>query len=332
MISVTLYSRTGCKLCEQTEADLKALQDFIPHKLSVIDIDSDPTLREMVALEIPVVEVGRFRLKAPFTRQELQKTLSDSRDQQVEFDRKQQNEVVVNTLHGKKQGDSDRFSVWFSRHYLGMINFLLLLYVGIPFLAPIFKKAGWNGPAEIVYKIYSPLCHQWAFRSFFLFGEQSYYPHAAAKVPGAITFEQASGISDANDPNRLQARNFEGTPLLGYKVAFCERDVAIWGAMALFGLVYAATGRRLPKMHWAVWILVGLVPIGLDGFSQLLSQIPIAFIQAILPYRESTPFLRTLTGFLFGFSTAWFMFPIIEESMAETRRLSSPKFTHRISN
>ena len=36
-------------------------------------------------------------------------------------------------------------------------------------------------------------------------------------------------------------------------------------------------------------------------------------------YRESTPLLRTLTGALFGFSTAWFGFPLIEESMAETR-------------
>jgi uncharacterized membrane protein len=68
-----------------------------------------------------------------------------------------------------------------------------------------------------------------------------------------------------------------------------------------------------------------MVPIGLDGFSQLFSQIPIAFIQTYLPYRESTPILRTLTGFLFGFTTAWFMFPLIEETMAETRRLFSKR-------
>jgi uncharacterized membrane protein len=69
-----------------------------------------------------------------------------------------------------------------------------------------------------------------------------------------------------------------------------------------------------------------MVPIGLDGFSQLFSQIPNAFIQSILPYRESTPFLRVLTGFLFGISTAWFMFPLIEESMSDTRRLLAKKF------
>jgi uncharacterized membrane protein len=96
--------------------------------------------------------------------------------------------------------------------------------------------------------------------------------------------------------------------------------------MALFTLIYAATGRRLPKLHWLIWVLIGLGPIGLDGFSQLFSQIPSTFIQSFLPYRESTPFLRTLTGFLFGFSTAWFMFPLIEETMVDTRKMLSKKF------
>jgi uncharacterized membrane protein len=326
MISVTLYSRAGCKLCEEAEADLKALQELIPHKLTVIDIESEPSFRESFALDIPVVEVGPFKLKAPFTRQDLQMTLGAASDRRAQLERINDKAFQMNTSGSQSITGADRFSYWLSKHYLAVFNLFLLLYVGIPFLAPIFKKVGWNGPAEVVYKIYSPLCHQWAFRSFFLFGEQPYYPHVAAKVPGVLSFEQVSGITDINDPSRLQARLFEGTSSLGYKVAFCERDVAIWGAMALFGLVYAISGRRLPKMHWIVWILVGLVPIGLDGFSQLFSQIPSAFIQTYLPYRESTPFLRTLTGFMFGFSTAWLMFPLIEETMVDTRRLLSKKF------
>jgi uncharacterized membrane protein len=91
-------------------------------------------------------------------------------------------------------------------------------------------------------------------------------------------------------------------------------------------VVYSLSGRKLPKIHWLIWIVLGLGPIGLDGFSQLFSQIPNAFIQSILPYRESTPVLRVLTGFLFGITTAWFMFPLIEESMADTRRLLAKKF------
>jgi len=326
MITVTLYTRAGCELCKHAEEDLKALQEVIPHQLAVLDIDSDPAMRELFDLEIPVVEAGPFRLKAPFTRQELQMTLGAAADRRLQLESINDKTFQVNTSRTQTISKADKLSYWISKHYLAIFNAFLILYIGIPFLAPIFKKAGLNAPAEVIYKIYRPLCHQWAFRSFFLFGEQAYYPHAAAKIPGVLTFEQVSGITDLTDPSRIQARVFEGDALLGYKIALCERDVAIWGALALFGVVYALTGRKLPKLHWLIWVLVGLGPIGLDGFSQLFSQIPSTFIQSILPYRESIPLLRVLTGFLFGLFTAWFMFPLIEESMADTRVLLAKKF------
>jgi uncharacterized membrane protein len=326
MITVTLYSRANCELCNQAEQDLLSLQKEIPHQLAILDIDSDPALRDTFALEIPVVDAGPFRLKAPFTRQELKMTLGAAADRRSQLESINDKTFQVNTSGTQTIGRADKISYWITKHYLAIFNFFLILYIGIPFLAPILKKMGWNKPAEGIYRIYRPLCHQWAFRSFFLFGEQAYYPHAAAKIPDVLTFEQVSGITDLNDPGRLQARVFEGNSLLGYKVALCERDIAIWSAMALFGLLYALTGRKLPKQHWLIWLLIGLGPIGLDGFSQLLSQIPNTFIQTLLPYRESTPFLRSLTGFLFGLTTAWFMFPLIEESMVDTRILLARKF------
>jgi uncharacterized membrane protein len=93
---------------------------------------------------------------------------------------------------------------------------------------------------------------------------------------------------------------------VGYKVALCERDMAIYGAILLFGIIYALTGRRIKPLHWMLWLLLGLGPIGLDGFSQLFSQMEWAWLASILPYRESTPFLRVLTVGLFGLTTAWF--------------------------
>ena len=328
MLTVTLYNRPGCHLCEQTKTDLEALQSAIPHQLVEIDIETDPALVSKFALEIPVVEVGPYRLKAPFTRQELQVTLRAASDRKSHLERLDDKSYQAAVERGQKVTASDRFSYWMARHYMLVFNLFLLLYVGVPFLAPAFKDIGWNGPAEVIYKAFSPLCHQWGFRSWFLFGEQAYYPHAEAGIPGAITFEAATGISDQTDPARQQVRQFEGNPVLGFKVALCERDVAIWGSMLLFGLIFAFTGRRIPKLHWILWLIVGLAPIGLDGFSQLFSQLPppYNFLHAILPYRESTPLLRSLTGFLFGFATAWFMFPVMEETMADSRRQLMKKF------
>ena len=102
--------------------------------------------------------------------------------------------------------------------------------------------------------------------------------------------------------------------------------IAIPVMMALgfiFGVLFALTGRKWKSLPLWAWLIFGILPIGLDGVSQLLSQWT-AFLGWI-PYRESTPFLRTLTGFLFGFTTAWFGYPLIEEAMADTRRIMKTK-------
>ncbi|MFH2102916.1 MAG: glutaredoxin family protein [Chloroflexota bacterium] len=326
MITVTLYTRPGCHLCEQAEEELNSLQEQFPHRLVLIDIETDPAIEKAYALEIPVIEAGPYRLKAPFTRQELQMTLGAARDRKAHLEKINDRAYRSSVAQSQEFTFGDRLSYWITRHYLAIFIVFLLLYVGTPFLAPVFRRAGWEEPANLVYKLYKPLCHQWGFRSWFLFGEQAYYPHAAAQIPDVLTFEEVSNITDYNDPSRMDARWYQGDEFVGYKVALCERDVAIWGAMLLFGLLYAATGRRLPQIPWWLWIVAGLFPVGLDGFSQLLSQIPIDFIQSIFPYRESTPLLRTLTGISFGWMTAWFGFPMVEETMQDSRRILAKKF------
>ncbi|RMF42404.1 MAG: DUF2085 domain-containing protein, partial [Anaerolineae bacterium] len=141
-------------------------------------------------------------------------------------------------------------------------------------------------------------------------------------VEGWKTYEQ---VINPNSDDLLAARGFIGNENTGFKVAFCERDVAIYAAMLLFGLLFALTGRKLPPLPWYLWVLIGIGPIGLDGFSQLISQIPLDAIHRFLPYRESTPLLRTLTGGLFGLTTAWFIFPMVEQAMRDTRALLESK-------
>ena len=109
----------------------------------------------------------------------------------------------------------------------------------------------------------------------------------------AVDFETATGIEHLHDPNdysRLEARRYVGDETVGYKVALCERDVAIYASILFFGLLFGLTGRRFPQLHWSLWILLGLGPVGLDGFSQLFSQFDWQALAAFLPYRESTPF------------------------------------------
>ncbi|MEJ2600302.1 MAG: DUF2085 domain-containing protein [Anaerolineales bacterium] len=323
MIDVILYSRENCHLCEQARTDLEALKKEIPFKLKILDVDQDEKLKTAYDQILPLVEIGPYRLKAPFSRDELRVTLGAARDRLDHIERVGQSPQLDAVWHSKKWTKADSFSYWFSRHWLGVFNVFVLFYFGLPILAPVMMKAGLDAPAGVIYRGYSFVCHQLAFRSFFLFGEQSAYPRAAAGVPGILTFQQATGMSEASTINALYAaRAFVGNPQIGYKIALCERDIAIYGAILLFGLFFWATRRRLPPLPWYLWILIGIVPIGLDGFSQLLSQPPLS----LFPLRESTPTLRALTGFLFGFCTAWFGYPLVEQTMVETQQIMSEKW------
>jgi uncharacterized membrane protein len=321
MINVKLYSRKDCHLCEQTQKDLGVIQEEVPHHLSIIDIDEDPKLAKLYGAVVPVVEVGPYRLQAPFTFQDLQITLKAAQlnaqqDQMIE-DAVERGDLPLERGWSK----SDRFSYWMSHHYLAFFNVLIGIYLGLAFMAPVFQKIGAKGPANILYTGYSFVCHQLAYRSWFLFGEQTAYPTAAAGVKGWQTYEAITGLDPNTATGLWDARAFRGNELMGYKVALCERDVAIYGAMLLFGLAFALLRNRFPNFRplpWYVWLLLGIVPIGLDGGTQLISQFFPQF-HNILPYRESTPFLRTLTGALFGIFTAWFGYPYLEESMSETR-------------
>jgi hypothetical protein len=100
--------------------------------------------------------------------------------------------------------------------------------------------------------------------------------------------------------------------------------VAIYGGIFLAGLVFALVRGKIKPLPLSFWVLFGIVPIGLDGFSQLLTGLPIPGLSA-LPARESTPFLRTLTGGLFGVMNVWMAYPYVEETMAETRALVAAK-------
>ncbi|MBN8580654.1 MAG: DUF2085 domain-containing protein [Anaerolineae bacterium] len=323
MLNVTLFTKKDCPPCEEVKANLAALQTKYPHRLAEIDVEADAALRAKYTNLVPVLEIGPYTISAPISAQKLQMTLGAASDRKSQLEKLDDPIYKYKTEKGKTLSTGDRISYWISKRYLLLLNLFMLLYVGLPFLAPTLMKLGAEAPAQALYRVYKPLCHQFAFRSFFVFGEQPFYPLAEANVAGYKTFEEVTGIVGVDDPysmTRFDARNYIGDDTVGYKVALCERDIAIYLAILFFGIVFGLTGRRFKSLHWIAWLLLGIAPIGLDGFSQLFSQFNWEWLSALVPYRESTPFLRVLTGALFGLATAWFAYPNIEESMSETRQ------------
>jgi len=321
MIIVTVYRSANCPLCDEVIAHLQELQSAYDLQIAVVNIEKGENSQPLGEDALPIVEVGPYRLHPPFSRQTLEITLGAARDRQAQIQRVDE-KAYQNRVHKTEHWTAaDALSLWLSRHYLALFNLFLLLYVGLPFLAPVSLRMGWTGLANAIYKVYSPLCHQLAFRSWFLFGLQPYYPREVAHLPDIASYEAVTGL---NSQDLARARALTGgeavgygAGALGYKVALCERDVAIYGSMLLFGLVFALTGRRWKSLPWYLWVVVGLLPIAVDGLSQLPGLIPFFSRWALV--RESTPLLRTITGFLFGWTTMWYLYPIIEENMRETR-------------
>ena len=170
-------------------------------------------------------------------------------------------------------------------------------------------KLGATTPAIILYRLFKFLCHQLPYRSFFLFGAQPYYPlEAAGMTQLPLSFEAALEKFSLTFDKPV---NFYGNELMGYKSALCQRDIAIYLGFGLFCLAFFLSRNRIKRVHWAVWLALGIVPIGLDGGSQLVSQ----FLPFLDTARESTPIFRVITGALFGWMTAWFILPFLDKNL-----------------
>ena len=302
-MQVIFYYSPESTASGQARKLLQELRGEFGFNLIEIDLEQEPDLRREYQHKAPVVKVGPYTLEAPLTKLDLQVALR----------------AASTTSPSAMGGESDR--PWarrvnrglflLSRHWLTVFSLLVLGYGGLPFVAPTLMKLGATGAARVIYTAYSPFCHQLAFRSWFLFGEQPVYPRELAGLD-LKTYEQATGLGELDF---VSARRYLGDEQIGYKVALCQRDIAIYAGIFVAGLLFGLVRSRLKPLPLGYWFILGILPIALDGGSQLVSQIGLLSI----PARESSPLLRTLTGGLFGMVNVWMAYPHVEASMRETR-------------
>jgi hypothetical protein len=228
----------------------------------------------------------------------------------------------------------DRIFYRVSRHWLPLFIAGFGLFVGLPWLAPVFMKAGWTGPARAVYTVYSFFCHQLPQRSFFLYGPN----------PMPTLDEVVRAGAGSRDPFSL--REFVGTPALGYKVAWSDRMVSMYTSIPLAALAWWALRRRLkPLPIWGFALFA--LPIVLDGGSHMLSDLagigqgfrdsnlwlstltggalPSTFYagDAVGSFNS---WMRLITGALFGIGLGWFSFPALDESFADMAHQIEARF------
>ncbi len=189
----------------------------------------------------------------------------------------------------------DRQIARLARHWLAVFNVCAAIYTLLPVLAPLLMA--WSAPqaGRIIYLLYAPACHQLPERSLFFFGPQLTY-----------TVDELWALGELPQTDLLSRKQFIGSPLVGYKTAFCQRDLALYGGLLIGGLAFGLVRRRLKPMSLLAFGLC-LLPLVLDGGTQLIG------------LRESNVWLRLFTGGLGGLGTIWMLYPHVQVAFDEMR-------------
>jgi uncharacterized membrane protein/glutaredoxin len=307
MHCVVLYTRADCPLCDEAGALLARLQHEYHFTVREVDINLDSELLRRYQHAVPVVAVGNgLTVKAPVTEERLRWAL----DRVIPVGAAPVGDLAPQPQVTGRLRDLiitlDRLIFRFAKHWLLVFNLLVGVYVGLPALAPALMASGAQSPARLIYTVYRPMCHQLPWRSFFLFGERFFYSRDYL----------VSQVGEAPLADLWTAGRFYGTPRLGYKMAFCERDIATYGMMLVAGILFGLVRKRLKPLPWPVFVLF-LVPMGIDGGLQFIG------------LYESTPFLRVITGGLFGLGAVWLAYPYFEMGMQDVRQELQRKFGWR---
>ncbi|MCY3836154.1 MAG: DUF2085 domain-containing protein [Anaerolineaceae bacterium] len=237
-----------------------------------------------------------------------------------------------------------------ARHWLNAVTLAIALFTSGALAAPLLAHSGLHSASHTLYDLYSPFCHQFAFRSFFLFGENLFYPREISGS-SAPPFEDAALASApfrslyrtqiAIGQNRGRPRGPLGEensipqdePALTRKNLLVYSPALQFAARDFIGDANFGYKIALCERDFAIWLAMLLAALAfrrLRGRLQpppislylLLGLAPIAIdgLSQLLGYppfqfwpeRETLPHFRVLTGALFGAMNVWLIFPHFE--------------------
>ncbi len=247
-------------------------------------------------------------------------------------------EQVQHPANPRKRLRLVRATYWFTKHWLFLFVVIFGLYNLLPFAAPVMMRLGWSSLGNVIYDLYGTQCHQMAQRSFFLFGERLMY--TLNELPLILT---GNSLDDT-----LALRGLRGNETLGWKVAWSDRMVYMYGSLWVFSGIYGLLSRYQSRKPIRIWIFVALLmPLALDGLTHLLSdtsglaagfRYDNAWLAALTSYSFPAGFyqgdapgsfnsiMRFITGVLFAVGTGGLLLPLLDQEI----RRSQAVLKHRL--
>ena len=235
----------------------------------------------------------------------------------------------TNRMTSNSINKTDRFVLWFNQHWILVFGVLFGGFVLTPFLAPVFMAVGWDTPGNVIYWIYSILCHQLPQRSYFLFGPKISY-----------SLSEIQAVWE-NTNNIVILRQFAGNPQMGWKVAWSDRMVSMYTSIWLFGIVWGLMKNNLKRLPIWGFVLL-LLPMAFDGTTHFISDLSgigqgfrdtntwlVSITNNLLDpnfyagdaWGSFNAWMRLVSGLLFGLGIVWFGFPYIDEAFSNSAEI-----------
>ncbi|HKP52121.1 MAG TPA: DUF2085 domain-containing protein [Chloroflexia bacterium] len=281
-MQITVYSKPECHLCEEVLALLDRIAPEYDLSVREVNILDDPELEKAYHDRIPVIVAGDGKygwLFAPIDEAELRGYLG-----MVERGGAPPRRVVV-----YQETKLDRVLDYISHHWLRFICIALGIFVGLPWLAPVFAALGWWDLANPIYTAYALTCHQLPERAGFIFGYQVAFCYRNTAI-------------------------YAGVLIFGILFAVARDRNVSW-----------LRWLRRP-LHW-YWFVLLLVPMFLDGVTHMFGLRDMLSMDMDTSfgsfYIGSQAFslnwwLRIITGGLAALGVAWFAFPRMARVVAES--------------
>jgi uncharacterized membrane protein len=212
----------------------------------------------------------------------------------------------------------DRFSL-----ALPKIIIFLFVYSLLPFISPVAFKLNLNGLGQGIQYVYQIFCHQRVERSMFLFADDGlvkFYTIEQLEEIGYIKATDKPGIY--GDGWELYQYPYWGNEQIGYKVAYCIRDIGLYLGLSfasLFLYIYILKKKKIVWLKW-YWVLLLCLPMMIDGVFQTFLEILGPYILGsyydlkwVAPYVSNID-KRWISGLLFGIGFAFIVIPNLVDS------------------
>lgn len=194
--------------------------------------------------------------------------------------------------------------------FFSVYTIVLTLLLIWTFFTPVLAFTD-SPQTQTAYDVGVYLCHQKISRSICIFKTlDSYYIGDCTKQNGQYV---------EGDNRIIKAVDEKGN--IGFKLPICSRDIGIYLAMLIGGL-YCYKTRKIDSKDIppSIWLVLALIPLGIDGTTQLLSNFGISL--PFIGFYESTNLVRLITGLISGIALPFYIFPLVN---AYSRKAEEPK-------